>query len=99
MLAEPTTSQALEKTVIAGFNTKLAAKITSFKANNTGVRLQHWHTSMNAVLLIRRIAGHDLAVGRERGLHDDPQRPDTVRIRRRSEFRKHRRLLGVSRIC
>ncbi|KAI0785774.1 hypothetical protein C8Q75DRAFT_722141 [Abortiporus biennis] len=37
MLAQDASAQALEKTVIAGFNTKLAAKISSFKANNTGV--------------------------------------------------------------
>ncbi|KAJ7349939.1 hypothetical protein DFH08DRAFT_650623, partial [Mycena albidolilacea] len=30
------TARALEKTVIAGFNGKLAAKIAAFKANNTG---------------------------------------------------------------
>jgi hypothetical protein len=38
MLAQSTSAQALEKTVIAGFNTKLAAKIAAFKAANSGVR-------------------------------------------------------------
>jgi hypothetical protein len=42
MLAQPAASQALEKTVIAGFNTKLVAKIASFKANNTGVCPSTW---------------------------------------------------------
>jgi len=37
MLAQSTSAQSAEKTVIAGFNTKLVAKIASFKANNTGV--------------------------------------------------------------
>ncbi|KAJ7105192.1 hypothetical protein C8R44DRAFT_834466 [Mycena epipterygia] len=52
MLAESTTSQALEKTVIAGFNTKLAAKITSFKANNTGVTTWLWdaNTAFTTIL-------------------------------------------------
>ena len=38
MLAEPTSAQALEKTVIADFNSQLAAAISTFKSNNTGVR-------------------------------------------------------------
>ncbi|KAJ6582626.1 hypothetical protein DFH09DRAFT_1145651 [Mycena vulgaris] len=42
MLAQSTTQQALEKTVLAGFNSKLAAKITAFKANNSGVTTWTW---------------------------------------------------------
>ncbi|KAF7363023.1 Carbohydrate esterase family 16 protein [Mycena venus] len=45
MLAEPAASQALEKTVIAGFNTKLAAQISSFKANNSGVTTWLWDSN------------------------------------------------------
>ncbi|KAJ7339034.1 hypothetical protein DFH08DRAFT_249397 [Mycena albidolilacea] len=45
MLAQSTASQALEKTVIAGFNTKLVAKIASFKANNTGVTSWLWDSN------------------------------------------------------
>lgn len=37
MLAEPASAQAAEKTVIAGFNSKLVTQIASFEANNTGV--------------------------------------------------------------
>jgi hypothetical protein len=37
MLAQPASSQAAEKTVIAGFNRKLATKITAFKQTNAGV--------------------------------------------------------------
>ncbi|KAJ6543643.1 hypothetical protein B0H10DRAFT_1371991 [Mycena sp. CBHHK59/15] len=45
MLAQAASAQALEKTVIAGFNTKLAAKIASFKANNTGVTTWLWDSN------------------------------------------------------
>ncbi|KAF7346805.1 Carbohydrate esterase family 16 protein [Mycena sanguinolenta] len=45
MLAQPASAQALEKTVIAGFNTKLAAQITSFKANNPGVTTWLWDSN------------------------------------------------------
>ena len=37
MLAQPESSRAGEKAVIDGFNTRLAAKIAAFTANNTGV--------------------------------------------------------------
>lgn len=37
MLAQGTSATALEASVISGFNTKLLAKISSLKANNTGV--------------------------------------------------------------
>ncbi|KAJ6534176.1 hypothetical protein B0H19DRAFT_1185452 [Mycena capillaripes] len=45
MLAQSTAAQALEKTVIAGFNTKLAAKIASFKASNSGVTTWLWDSN------------------------------------------------------
>ncbi|KAF4621138.1 hypothetical protein D9613_001150 [Agrocybe pediades] len=45
MLAQSTDAQALEKSVIATFNTKLAAKISSFKANNTGVTTFLWDSN------------------------------------------------------
>lgn len=37
MLAQSTDAQALEKTVIAGYNSKLAARAQSFAAANAGV--------------------------------------------------------------
>ncbi len=37
MLAESTSAQALEKSVIADFNTRLASRITQFGKNNTNV--------------------------------------------------------------
>jgi hypothetical protein len=37
MLAQPASSRATEKTVIADFNRKLAAKIIEFKRSNSGV--------------------------------------------------------------
>lgn len=45
MLAQPTSSQTLEKSVIADFNTKLAARIAGFKANNTGVTTWLWDSN------------------------------------------------------
>jgi phospholipase/lecithinase/hemolysin len=42
MLAEPAASQALEKSVIATFNTKLAAKISAFQAANSGAQTFLW---------------------------------------------------------
>ncbi|KAJ7474110.1 hypothetical protein FB451DRAFT_1466641 [Mycena latifolia] len=42
MLAQSAASQALEKTVLADFNAKLAAQITAFKANNSGVTTWLW---------------------------------------------------------
>ena len=37
MLAQSADAQALEKTVIAGYNSKLAARAQSFAASNSGV--------------------------------------------------------------
>ncbi|KAJ7167229.1 hypothetical protein C8R43DRAFT_877408 [Mycena crocata] len=42
MLAQSADARALEKTVLAGFNTKLAARIAAFKANNSGVTTWLW---------------------------------------------------------
>ncbi|THG99690.1 hypothetical protein EW145_g7216 [Phellinidium pouzarii] len=42
MQAEPASAQALEKTVIAGFNSKLADRVTQLKANYTGVSTRLW---------------------------------------------------------
>ncbi|KAJ8695466.1 hypothetical protein PTI98_008067 [Pleurotus ostreatus] len=45
MLAQEASAQSAEKTVIQGFNTKLAAKIAAFKANHTGVETYTWDSS------------------------------------------------------
>ncbi|KAH9485803.1 Acetylesterase [Psilocybe cubensis] len=45
MLAQSTDAQALEKSVIGTFNTKLVAKINSFAANNTGVKTFLWDSN------------------------------------------------------
>lgn len=45
MLAQSTSAQSAEKTVIAGFNTKLAAKVASFKASNSGVSTWLWDSN------------------------------------------------------
>ncbi|KAF8161567.1 hypothetical protein B0H34DRAFT_796334 [Crassisporium funariophilum] len=42
MLAQSASAQAAEKTVIAGFNSKLTAKINAFKAANSGVQTWIW---------------------------------------------------------
>ncbi|KAI0074838.1 hypothetical protein K474DRAFT_1664941 [Panus rudis PR-1116 ss-1] len=45
MLQQSASDQAAEKAVINGFNTKLAAKVASFKANNTGVQTWLWDSN------------------------------------------------------
>ena len=40
MLAQSTDAQALERTVITGYNSKLAQRAAQLAANNTGVRLR-----------------------------------------------------------
>jgi hypothetical protein len=48
MLAQPASSRATEKTVIADFNRKLAAKINEFKRSNSGVSvLRSFSASVN----------------------------------------------------
>ncbi|TBU26745.1 hypothetical protein BD311DRAFT_808224 [Dichomitus squalens] len=52
MLAQSADAQALEKTVIAGFNSKLAARAQSFAAANSGVTTWLWdsNTAFTTVL-------------------------------------------------
>ncbi|TFK33795.1 fungal cellulose binding domain-containing protein [Crucibulum laeve] len=45
MLAQSVDAQAIEKVVITGFNNKLAAKISAFKAANGGVQTFLWDTN------------------------------------------------------
>ncbi|RPD57450.1 hypothetical protein L226DRAFT_615111 [Lentinus tigrinus ALCF2SS1-7] len=45
MLAQSADAQALEKTVIAGFNSKLASRVASFKAANSGVTTWIWDSN------------------------------------------------------
>ncbi|KAL5512574.1 hypothetical protein ACEPAG_3227 [Sanghuangporus baumii] len=45
MLQQSTDAQNLEKTVIAGYNSKLAVRATQFKANNTGVQTWVWDSN------------------------------------------------------
>ncbi|CDO77590.1 Carbohydrate Esterase Family 16 protein [Trametes cinnabarina] len=45
MLAQDASAQALEKQVIAGYNTKLAARAASFQAANTGVKTWLWDSN------------------------------------------------------
>ncbi|KAF9531680.1 hypothetical protein CPB83DRAFT_80941 [Crepidotus variabilis] len=46
MLAQAASAQTAEKTVISGFNTRLTAKVDSFKSNHTGVKT--WIFDSNA---------------------------------------------------
>ncbi|KAI0827728.1 hypothetical protein BC628DRAFT_1433104 [Trametes gibbosa] len=52
MLAQDASAQALEKQVIAGYNTKLFARVAAFKASNPGVTTWQWdaNTAFNTVL-------------------------------------------------
>ncbi|KDR69860.1 hypothetical protein GALMADRAFT_912633 [Galerina marginata CBS 339.88] len=45
MLAQSTSAQALEKSVIGTFNTKLAAKISAFQSANSGVKTFLWDSN------------------------------------------------------
>lgn len=54
MLAQAASAQATEKTVIAGFNSKLVAKMASFKAANTGVSFRIKH-SMSLIKLRNKV--------------------------------------------
>jgi len=45
MLAQGTSATSLEKTVITGFNTKLAAKVSAFKAAHSGVSTYIWDSN------------------------------------------------------
>jgi len=52
MLAQSTDAQALEKSVIIDFNTRLASRVTQFGKNNTGVQTWLWdsNTAFTTVL-------------------------------------------------
>ena len=45
MLAQSTDAQALEKSVIADYNTKLVARANALKANNAGVSTWVWDSN------------------------------------------------------
>ena len=45
MLAQSTDSQALEKSVIADYNSKLITRANDFKTNNTGVTTWIWDSN------------------------------------------------------
>jgi phospholipase/lecithinase/hemolysin len=52
MLAEPAASQALEKSVIATFNAKLAARIWEFEATNIGVKTFLWDANAEFTIML-----------------------------------------------
>lgn len=74
MTAQGTAATSLEASVIAVFNTKLAASIASFKANNTGVRVFFFPSEVvggNLILIFMFtllfffFEGGDVALGRQ----------------------------------
>ncbi|KAF8058624.1 hypothetical protein FPV67DRAFT_1720474 [Lyophyllum atratum] len=52
MLAQPAASQAAEKTVIAGFNSKMAAKTSAFKSANSGVSTWTWDANTQFTIIL-----------------------------------------------
>lgn len=95
MLAQAASAQALEKQVIAGYNSKLSARVAAFKASHTGVRSLPREYGVIRLTSLRR-AGQYLGVGFQHGLRDCVGQPNQVRLRGRHIIRWYRRLLGVS---
>ncbi|PFH48916.1 carbohydrate esterase family 16 protein [Amanita thiersii Skay4041] len=52
MLAQPASSQSLEKSVIAGFNSKLQTRITSFKSSHSGVQTWLWDSNASFTTIL-----------------------------------------------
>lgn len=71
MLAQSASAQALEKSVIADFNTKLASRVTSFKANNTGVSRDKIGCDVFLSTVI--FTGCNVAVGFQCCVHHRPE--------------------------
>lgn len=52
MLAQAASARAAEKTVITGFNSKLAAKVSAFKAANSGVSTWIWDSNASFTTIL-----------------------------------------------
>ena len=74
MLAETADAQALEKSVIADFNTRLASRIDQFGVNNTDVRINFSLLDCSKAA----IKGENMALGFKCRFHDGLERPDDV---------------------
>lgn len=81
MLAQSTDAQAAEKAVITTFNSKLAAKISSFKANNTGVWLYSLCNSSNVLIMLLFLwQGYYFPVGLQCSIHSDFELSHDLRV-------------------
>lgn len=99
MLAQDASAQALEKSVILDFNSRLAAKISQFQANNTGVRAPYFHFFLSG-LISSYLLGDNIFVGRQCTIHHYAQLSHHVRLPGRHLLRilaDH--VLGVSIFC
>lgn len=63
MLAQSTDAQALLKSCIADFNSRLASRMTQFGKNNTGVSYPPTSLVMTRYLIQTMNKGRDLVVG------------------------------------
>lgn len=80
MLGQSADAQALEKSVIEGYNSKLAARVASFQAAHTDV------SHSTACVIVERAltflaTGRDVVVGFQRRVHGDSGQPNQVRLR------------------
>lgn len=78
MLAESTDAQALEKSVIAGFNSQLVARVSQLKTNHSDVSgpFLPWRT----YALIPKFQGEHMVLGLKLRFHSRPGQPDGVRL-------------------
>lgn len=96
MLAQDASAQAAEKTVITGFNSKLAAKATAFKSANSGVATWLYDsnaaftTILNSPTSVRGSFHHAFGISRRRLIV-----VALVRIHGRDVVRADRLILGV----
>ena len=87
MLSQSADAQALEKTVILGFNSKLASRVASFKAANSGVSREGSSKDRYRVAEWRVVTGDNVDLGLERSVYDGPEYSDVVWVPRRNVVR------------
>ncbi|KAF8901873.1 hypothetical protein CPB84DRAFT_1846586 [Gymnopilus junonius] len=61
MLAQDASAQALEKSVIADFNTRLLSRISSFQASNSGVKTFFWDANAQFTTMLNNPAAYGFA--------------------------------------
>ena len=84
MLSQSADAQALEKTVILGFNSKLASRVASFKAANSGVSREGSSQDRYRVAEWRVVTGDNVDLGLERSVYDGLEQSDIAWVRRRN---------------